>query len=194
MNFLQGKSPQLFHWLVISKQQVSRRLSPTVVIKFSRKSILSKRIISFHCSWKCPVMLICACLCCTSSWPVSRAAVWSCPWALGAGWQLWNQCQCLGQGVIYEGKSCQNSLIAPTINVSHRRAAFEISSWTSRSGAQMPLGAVFAMKKLVFVSYFCPEVCHIPQFPLLLTRGNNCGGNLVFVSAQPQSSGTLFIP
>lgn len=61
----------------------------------------------------------------------------------------------------------------------------------------MPLAADFAMKKLVFVSYFCPEVCEIPQFPLLLTRGNNCGGNLVFVSAvdaQPQSSGPLFIP
>lgn len=55
----------------------------------------------------------------------------------------------------------------------------------------MPLATFFAMKKLVFVSYFCPEVCMIPQFPFLHTRGNNCGGNLVFVRAvgtQPQST------
>lgn len=55
----------------------------------------------------------------------------------------------------------------------------------------MPLAALFAMKKLVFVSYFCPEVCVIPQLPFLHTRGNNCGGNLVFVRAvgtQPQST------
>lgn len=55
----------------------------------------------------------------------------------------------------------------------------------------MPLAAFFAIKGLVFVSYFCPELCAMPQFPFLHTRGNNCGDNLVFVRAvgtQPQST------
>lgn len=57
--------------------------------------------------------------------------------------------------------------------------------------------AAFAIKELVFVRYFCSEECEIPQFPLLLKRGNNCGGNLVFVTAidaKPQSPSPLCIP
>lgn len=62
-----------------------------------------------------------------------------------------------------------------------------MSNLTSQSEALMALAAVLAMK--LFVRYFCPGVCEIPQFPLLLTGRNNSGGNLVFVSAvdvQPQ--------
>lgn len=53
-------------------------------------------------------------------------------------------------------------------HVSHHRAALGICSSASRSGAQMPPAAAFALKELAFVSSFCPEVCEIPQFPLLL--------------------------
>lgn len=81
-------------------------------------------------------------------------------------------------------------------HVSHHRAALEICSSASRSGAQMPPVAAFALKELAFVSSFCPEVCEIPQFPLLLKRGNNSGGDLVFVTAvdaKPPSADPLFV-
>jgi len=118
MNFLQWKSPKLFCRLVISKQQVSRRLSPTVVIKFSRKSILSRRIMSFHCSWRCSEMLACVCSCCTSSQQ-----------CVGLGFDLilsWGSCvgavklmSVSSLGVYLRKQVFQNTLITPAINMFH---------------------------------------------------------------------------
>lgn len=118
MNLLQWKSPKLFYWLVISKQQVSRRLSPTVVIKFSRKSILSKRIMSFHCSWRCPEMLVCVCSCCTSSQQCVGLG-----FDLILGWGSWVGAVKLmsvsSLGVYLRKQAFQNTLITPAINMFH---------------------------------------------------------------------------
>lgn len=129
MNFLQWKSPKLFCRLVISKQQVSRRLSPTVVIKFSRKSILSRRIMSFHCSWRCSEMLACVCSCCTSSQQ-----------CVGLGFDLilsWGSCvgavklmSVSSLGVYLRKQVFQNTLITPAINENQRLSSEDDECWT----------------------------------------------------------------